>query len=157
MGPTVYEVANYYLANTASVTNKKLQKMVFYAYAWHLTLNNEDVSDLSIRFFDNKFEAWVHGVVYPDLYFKYREYGTSVIPKYTGALYCFSPDEKSVLVQVNDVYGGFDGNQLELINHQESPWILARNGLPWYEPSHAPISDKDIFEFYRKEAKPCPD
>ena len=38
---TVYDVANWFLANVENVTNKKLQKLVYYAYAWFLVFNNE--------------------------------------------------------------------------------------------------------------------
>ena len=54
MGATVFDVANYYLANTKNVTNKKLQKLVFYAYSWHLVLSNDNVEHLSTRLFENK-------------------------------------------------------------------------------------------------------
>lgn len=149
---SVYDVANYYLANSENVTNKKLQLIVFYAYAWHLTLNNENANELNVRLFENKFEAWIHGAVYPELYNSYKQYGSSVIPKYNGNLYAFSPDELSVLTQVNEVYGQYDGNQLESINHQETPWIKARRGLAWDETSHVLINDKDIFECFIQEA-----
>jgi len=120
--------------------------------AWHLTLNNESADDLNIRLFENKFEAWVHGAVYPELYDAYKRYGSSVIPKYNGTLYEFSPDEVDILSQVNKIYGQYDGNQLESINHQEAPWKKARGNLAWYEPSHVLINDKDIFEYYIQEA-----
>ncbi len=145
---SVFDVANYYLANGNGMTNKKLQKMVYYAYAWYLTLSNESADDLSVRLFDNHFEAWVHGVVYPELYNRYRDYGSSCIPKYTDKLYDFSPDELDILQQVNEVYGKYNGNELESINHQEDPWREARKGLSYYEASHNPIDDRSIFNYY---------
>ena len=36
------------------ITNKKLQKLVYYSQAWSLVLNNE-------KLFNEKIEAWVHG------------------------------------------------------------------------------------------------
>ena len=150
---TVYDVANYYLANTKGMTNKKLQKMVFYAYAWHLTLSNDNVDELDTRLFENKFEAWVHGAVYPELYDMYKKYGSSEIPVYDGEFFLFSPDEFNILEQVNDLYGKYNGNQLESINHHEAPWRKARNGLAWYEPSHNLIKDRDIFEYHIREAE----
>lgn len=145
---TVYDVANWFLNNLNDITNKKLQKLVYYAYSWYLVLNNENAETLELRFFENKFEAWVHGAVYPELYNKYKQYGSSVIPKYNGELANFSKDETDLLKQVVEVYGNYTGNQLESICHQESPWKEARGNLPPYEPSHELIKDKAIFDCY---------
>ena len=60
----------------------------------------------------------------------------------------FSDDDLDVLNQVVEVYGNFNGNELESICHQEFPWINARNGLSKYEPSNELIKDKDIFMCY---------
>lgn len=136
------------MRNIDDITNKKLQKLVYYAYSWHLVFNNESVNDLSIKLFENKFEAWVHGAVVPELYNKYKKFGSSVLPSYNDILPSFSDDEIDILNQVIEIYGGYNGNELESINHQESPWINARKGLSTYEPSHAIISDVDIYNCY---------
>ena len=145
---SVFDVAKYFLANGKDITNKKLQKLVYYAYAWHLVLANDYFDDSAIRLFNNNFEAWVHGAVDPDLYREYRKYGSSCIPKYTGDIYPFSADEINILEQVNEVYGDYNGNELESINHQEEPWKKARNGLSYFSSSHAPIKDEDIYNYY---------
>lgn len=145
---TVNDVANWFLANMENVTNKKLQKLAYYAYSWHLVLNNDIVERLDVKLFDNKFEAWVHGAVYPDLYFAYRQYGSGYIPKYTDDVAEFSSDDLEVLNQIVEVYGGYTGNQLESICHQESPWQNARAGLNPYDASNNPIEDSEIFKCY---------
>lgn len=145
---TVYDIANWFLSNMKNITNKKLQKLVYYAYSWYLVFNNESSDNIEWRFFDNKFEAWVHGAVYPELYTMYKKYGSGSIPSYEGSLPDFSEDDLDVLNQVLEVYGVFSGNQLESICHQESPWKDARKGLTTYEPSHALISDEAIFNCY---------
>ena len=149
---TVFDVANWFLANTSDVTNKKLQKLTYYAYSWHLTLSNDSPDDLSVRLFPNKFEAWVHGAADPELYAAYKKFGSSCIPHYADAIESFSPDEINILGQVNSTYGRYNGNELESINHQEDPWIKARKNLPWYEPSHELIKDIDIFNYYSRQA-----
>lgn len=145
---TVYDVANWFLSKSCDITNKKLQKLTYYAYSWYLVFNNESVDDLSNRFFENKFEAWVHGAIYPDLFHKYKEYGSSCIPMYKGKVAVFSPDDVDVLNQTWEVYGKYNGNELESICHQESPWINARGSLARWEPSTEAIKDEDIFECY---------
>lgn len=145
---TVMDIANWFLRNIKDLTNKKLQKLVYYAYSWHLVFNNESVDDLSIRLFDSKFEAWVHGAVVPELYEKYKKYGSGILPSNNDKLPFFSDDEIDVLNQVVEIYGAYNGNELESINHQELPWLNARKGLATYEPSHVIISDIDIYKCY---------
>lgn len=145
---TVRDVANWFLTNMEDITNKKLQKLVYYAYSWHLVLNNESAEPLDVKLFENKFEAWVHGAVYPELYFAYRQYGSSSLPKYNGDLPSFSDDDLDILNQVVEVYGEYTGNQLESICHQESPWMNARVGLNPYDASNNPIEDSEIYKCY---------
>lgn len=145
---TIYDVANWFLANANDVTNKKLQKLVYYAYSWYLVFNNEDSEHIDDRFFENNFEAWIHGAVCPELYAKYKQYGARTIPKYEGELRDFSKDEIDLLNQVCDEYGCYNGNELEDICHQESPWKDTRKGIPANVASNKIISDKLIFDCY---------
>lgn len=146
----VYNVADWFLQNTESVSNKKLQKLVYYAYSWYLVLFNDNVKNLENKFFENKFEAWVHGAVYPELYRKYKSFGSNQIKvdKSQLTICDFSEDEKDVLNQVLEVYGKYTGNQLESICHQEEPWKQSRKGLSTYEPCNNLIPDNIIFNYY---------
>ena len=56
------------------MTNKKLQKLCYYAKAWHLSLCDENI-------INEDFEAWIHGPVCPQLYQTYKGYGFDKIPK----------------------------------------------------------------------------
>lgn len=145
---TVFDIADWFLAHGKNITNKKLQKLVYYAYAWYIALYNESRDNIVHRFFPARFEAWVHGAVEPSLYKKYKDLGSSDIPQYVGTLKKFSVEEMDVLQQVLDVYGDYNGNDLESICHQESPWRNARKGKKSYEPSTAVISDSDMYECY---------
>ena len=40
----IYDIAKWFLSQS-SMTPKKLQKMVYYAYAWFITLMNEDANN----------------------------------------------------------------------------------------------------------------
>ena len=145
---TVYDIANWFLSNLENITNKKLQKLVYYAYSWYIAFYNESADNIKRRFFENKFEAWVHGAMYPELYAMYKKYGSDVIPSYKGNLPKFSEDDLDVLNQVLEVYGRFTGIELESICNQEEPWKNARKNLPAYEASHELISDEAIFNYY---------
>ena len=143
---TVYNVADWFLAKE-SMTPKKLQKIVYYAYAWVLTLMSENKEYVTL--FDDDFaEAWVHGPVFPKLYQKYKKYGWNEIEKNTAEVFNFGADVNDILEQVWTVYGEYNGNQLESITHQEEPWIRAREGCSIMEPCETIIKDVDIYNYY---------
>lgn len=146
---TSLETIEEFLLAKDSMTPKKLQKMVYYCYAWSLALLNEDSDNIEIELFSDEFEAWVHGPVVRRLYFKYKDYGYNEIPKGLSEQYYFSnPDLADILEQVWEQYGHFTGNELESISHQEDPWIEARKGLQPYEGTDRKIKKKSIFSFY---------
>lgn len=64
------------IKSVSEMTPKKLQKMLYYCYSWHLALTaeNEDTEEiLSSRLFDATFEAWAHGPVIPEVYNAYKK------------------------------------------------------------------------------------
>ena len=143
----IEDIANYFLAKE-SMTPKKLQKILFYAYSWFLTIENESVNELENRLFENKFEAWVHGPVVVTIYQKYKDYGFWDIPKYKGDLTNFPESVISILDEVWEVYGAYSGHDLESITHREDPWKKARIGCDVFERSNHLISDTDIYKYY---------
>ena len=60
-------LANVILNNGRDVSNKKLQKLSYYVYAWNLAINGVEIAEMS-------FEAWEHGPVCRKLYSKYKKY-----------------------------------------------------------------------------------
>jgi uncharacterized phage-associated protein len=56
------------------ITQMKLQKLLFYAHAWHLATQNRPL-------FEEDFEAWAWGPVVRDVYFQTREFGREPITK----------------------------------------------------------------------------
>lgn len=149
MKRTVFDVANWFLEKE-SMTPKKLQKLVYYAYSWYLTLVNESVNDLSAKLFESRLEAWVHGPVFPELYKKYKNYSGENIELYQDSVVDFNEDAVDILSQVWEVYGRYTGNQLESITHQEIPWLKARGNCEAYEICKNRIKDEDIFNYYIK-------
>lgn len=143
----IEDVIKWFLSRE-SMSPKKLQKILYYAYSWTLTLENEDINNLDVKLFDEEFEAWVHGPVIPKVYYDYRDYGYQDIPRFTGEVPEFDTDIESVLEQVWDVYGGYSGNELENLTHQESPWINAREGFGILDRCNNRLSDEDIFNCY---------
>lgn len=145
-------IINFFLAKS-SLSPKKLQKLLYYAYCWVLALLNERPDNINIRLFNERIEAWVHGPVIPSVYHTYKSYGGANIPRICDFEEAIIPDDiLDILNQVWDVYGHYSGNQLEAISHQETPWINARNGLPPYEPCDNLISDECIFLYFNEQA-----
>lgn len=143
----VHDVANFYLSK-APMSPKKLQKILYYAYSWYLTLTNENVRELDNKLFEERFEAWVHGPVIPEIYTKYRGYGSKDITDIEEIVDNFDTDTLGILNDVWEVYGQFNGNELESITHQESPWLNARGNCSYFEISQRELSDEDIFMCY---------
>lgn len=142
----VQDVITWFLSK-GPMSPKKLQKLLYYAYAWTLTLENDGINSLDNKLFNEAFEAWVHGPVIPNVYHQFKEYGYQPIERSDEEVR-FDEETEEILNQVWDEYGHFTGNQLESITHQETPWINARAGLSALEPGNKPISDEDIFSYY---------
>jgi uncharacterized phage-associated protein len=70
---TIYTISDFFLSKRA-LTPKKLQKLVYYAYAWFIALNNQSAEEIESVLFEEAPEAWVHGPVFPSLYAKYKGY-----------------------------------------------------------------------------------
>lgn len=142
---TIFDLANAFLSIEPQ-THKKLQKLCYYAYVWYLAQTDE-------RLFDEQFEAWVHGPVCSRLYSEYRHNrglvgDWAVIPKYEGHV---DAEALSIAKWVYNAYGSFSGTDLEMLTHQEEPWIKARgNARPW-ERSCNRILDEDIKDYYRRQ------
>ncbi len=151
-GDTVELVANWFL-HMSSLSNKKLQKLCYYAYCWYIVFNNdiEDIEASSIStiktLFPESFQAWIHGPVLPKLYHKYKRYGWHNIPKENKKVKIQS-DVEELLEQVWDAYGEFSGDELELISHKETPWVKARKSCSIDDACYNEISKKDILEYY---------
>lgn len=64
---SIEEIKNWFLSKE-SMTPKKLQKLLYYAYSWDMVFENEDIDNLDVFLFNEEFEAWVHGPVIPDIW-----------------------------------------------------------------------------------------
>lgn len=138
-------VANYFILKVDedagdTMTNLRLQKLVYYAQAWHLALTGEPL-------FADNFEAWVHGPVIPHLYRKYKGYGWNAIPQNSVEWPQLSDETREILDEVWDTYGPFTAKALETLTHSEDPWRDARQG---YEPGtpSSRIIPQDIMRRY---------
>lgn len=122
------------------LTPMKLQKLIYFAHAWHLHLKQQPlVSD--------RIEAWDYGPVIPTVYDEFRRFGRNNINEYgvipvpaddgegsgTGlAIPYVRNDDTEVndlLKKIWEVYSPYTALQLSDMTHEKgSPWEKARTG-----------------------------
>lgn len=110
---SVFDVTNYCLARAdeeeISMTHLKLQKICYYAQAWSLIFDGEPL-------FHEEFQAWAHGPVCPELWKRFKIYGSKEIHLRKGTKIdygIFTPDQKETLDVVWDAYSRYDTKFLE--------------------------------------------
>ena len=139
---TAYQIAesiiNLSHYRAAPVTNLKLQKLLYYAQAWHLAINNNE------PLFSEDFEAWVHGPVIPSIFRTYKSYKWSPIDDVPLT----QRVADSHLQEVWRVYGTLKAFELERLTHSEDPWKQAREGLAPDASSNELISKDSIYRYY---------
>jgi len=149
-----YIIAKSNLAGD-SITNKKLNKLLYYVKAWGVVYFDDGV-------IDDDFEAWMHGPVCPPVYQEYKKYGFSPIPLFSDEesaqnfVNTFDrnyqdTDKLDMINAVFNKYGQLTAMQLELLSHQETPWMESRKGLSPIEQGHSVISVESMRRFYGKE------
>lgn len=101
-----------------SITNLKLQKLLYYAQGCYLALENKPL-------FNDNIVAWKHGPVVECIYNKYSPYGSSGISIEESDYKNVEDIEKrdcDILEEVYKVFGKYSAWQLRNMTHEESPW-----------------------------------
>ena len=139
----ILDIASWFLSKE-SMSQKKLQKLCYYAEAWSQALRDKSIAERA------EFEAWVHGPVNVELRREYASFGWENIPKETPNYELLSSEDGLVnlLESVWKTYGSQNGDSLEVLTHQETPWIEARGATPEFKPCNKKISTKTMKDFY---------
>lgn len=127
------------------ITNLKLQKLLYFAQAWHLALYTKPL-------FEEKIEAWIHGPVVPSIYHRFKEYRYQPIIEPIKKPDLSTKIEKH-LIEIIKVYAGHTAFELENITHNADPWIKARGNMPIDQASNEIISHSDMKTYYAKMAQ----
>lgn len=154
MPASINNVADYLISKADAeagdnVTHLKVQKLAYYAQAWHLAL-------MDTPLFENDFEAWVHGPVARELFDRFQGNGWNPL---TVDHMVSAPTEEldtetiGFLDEIWDSYGQYTAKALEDLTHQEAPWLGAREGLSPIERSSKAISGETMKQFYRDLAE----
>lgn len=124
-----------------AITHLKLQKLVYYAQAWHLAYFDKPI-------FEEDLKAWTHGPVATTVWHKYKEYGWNALPA-SEKVPDFQRETLALLAAVYDSYSPFSAKQLEEMTHREDPWIEARGSLPLEARCDTHIKKQTMAQYYR--------
>lgn len=162
----IFKISNYLIARSDNagdfITNKKLQKLLYYIKAWGLVYFPPK------GIISEPFEAWVHGPVCRAVYSAYKHFGyTPLTVDYHGLssseyIRNFrnsipeNDGEYSMIELIDAVfeeYGQRTSLQLELLSHSEEPWLEAREGLAPNETGSNEISEATMKSYYAAKLK----
>lgn len=126
--------------NGDTITNLKLQKLLYYAQAWYLVNNGNK------KLFEDDIIAWQYGPVVVSVYEKYKEFGRRPIDIDCNIETDFGniPDcIKKYLAEFCEVFLHFSATELVGMTHQEKPWQEAiSNGIG------TPVNTDTMYKFY---------
>lgn len=121
----VFDAAKYILDKKGPMTTMKLQKLLYYAQAWSLVWDENEL-------FPEEFEAWAGGPVCREVFAWHRDLYRASAGDVDLSLLSdgeFSQAQKDTMDAVIRDYGNDSGAQLSELTHSEQPWIDARDGL----------------------------
>lgn len=135
-----HDVAAYILERHGQMSAMKLQKLVYYAQAWHLVWEDGPL-------FRERIEAWANGPVTPALYRRHR--GTFTVSHWpAGTASKLTDTERETIAIVLDTYGKRDASWLSELTHLEAPWRDARKGLGPGTRGTREITPAALAEYY---------
>lgn len=126
---TASQVARWFLAHNRiveidggadSISNLKLQKLLYYAQGSSLAVTGEAL-------FDDNIIAWQHGPVVECVYHTYKVYGSNGIPFEDDFDFSqFTDEENELLTEVYETFGQYSAWKLRNMTHEEYPWVSTK-------------------------------
>lgn len=120
MAYDVKDIAKKIIAKTDTehgdtISNLKLQKMLYYMQGFHLAF-------FGTPLFEEEIKAWQYGPVVPSVYEEYKRYESKAIDLPEGPVIELTEEEEAVFDNVYDEYNQFSAVALMKMTHEESPW-----------------------------------
>jgi uncharacterized phage-associated protein len=157
-------VANFLLDYGASkgrfVTAMSLQKILFFAHAWHLAKNEKPLVG-------QPFEAWTYGPVNRAVYDQFKEFkdrpieGRAQVLNAAAGRYetaqCRDMDEETAVLLQNifDYYSEYHPYKLSDLTHEEgSPWDQVWNAAARRAVPGMVISNSSIRDWFQNNRQP---
>lgn len=113
------DIANKIISKTDlehgdTISNLKLQKMMYYQQGFHLAY-------FGTPLFDEDIVAWQYGPVVPSVYKEYKSFESNSISTSKEGI-SLSDDEEELFNNVYEEYNQFSAVALMKMTHEESPW-----------------------------------
>lgn len=124
-----------------SLTNLKLQKLLYYCQGGHYKWDDEQLID------DDEmvlFEAWDYGPVLPEIYFTFKNFGQNDINN-DNLIFDLNDAQKETIEAVWKQLRNKTAFQLVEHTHSEKPWQDAINQRKMF------IRENEIREFFNKK------
>ena len=140
---TCQDIADYFLILVDreagdSITQLKLQKLVYFAQGISLALLDKPL-------FENAIEAWEHGPVVRELRKKFGEFGPSPLPPPGEIEFdVYNSQQKELIYRVYSTYGEHSASYLRNLTHEHSIWQEAYN-----HQGNTVISQEKIRHFFK--------
>ncbi len=138
------DVARFFVeaGSKKSMSNMKLNKLVYLAQAWSLARNGKPL-------FDEEIQAWEYGPVIPEVYREYKQYGSNLIPPtHSFDFSQIDAETYELLLDVAREYMHYPSGSLVNLTHASGgPWDTVykkckRGGV---------ISLESILSYYQKK------
>ena len=113
------DIANKIISKTDlehgdTISNLKLQEMLYYQQGFHLAY-------FGTPLFDEDIVAWQYGPVVPSVYKEYKSFESNSISTSEEGI-SLSDDEEELFNNVYEEYNQFSAVALMKMTHEESPW-----------------------------------
>lgn len=145
---TTKDVANFFIDTVKhsvdTMTNMKINKLMFFAQGWSLALLNRPL-------FNEAIQAWKFGPVVPSVYqaFKYCGKNNIEITDEDYLSNVFKSDEFELLINVFAEYSKYSTSRLVALTHMpNTPWSIA------YESGKNNIIPNESIQAYFKTLEP---
>ena len=140
-------IAKYFIWKASKegkkISNKKLQKLLYYAQAWNLVFHYTPL-------FNDDIVAWILGPTVRSVYNQFKKLGFNPISITVDKKEIEALKDDKVLNDVWEVYGKYDADYLETLTHSEEPWQIAREETEYDEISSNIITLDSMREYYSK-------
>lgn len=144
---TIYDVAQAILQKQGPMTTMKLQKLLYYTQAWSLVWDEAPL-------FDEDFEAWANGPVYPHMYdwrdpddvVEVSDVLSAPSEWFSGEL--FDTDQDDTVNAILRDYGDREADWLSELTHMEDPWRKARGDHAPGDYCHTVITKESMKSYY---------
>lgn len=148
-------IINYSNEENYSISNLKLQKLLYFVQAYYLAFTSSHEPC-----FSDEIEAWDFGPVVPSAYHEFKSFGGGEIPSVTSYYTlenqnnfwsirevpfddsCISSDDKKIINDIVDKFGAYSASDLVQLTHNQTPWKNA------YHPRQNAIITKDAIQRY---------